>query len=83
LIAGFREAPPRGEITVIFGPSDEESHLPASGDVALGEMSLGRRVDELMEKEHLDRKAALKLAARERGLSKREAYKQLLIHRDD
>ncbi len=41
------------------------------------------RAKELMEKEHLDRKAALKLAARERGLSKREAYKQLLIHRDD
>src|SRR5271156_1972972 len=83
VIAGFHEAPPRGEITVIFGPADEESHLPASGESARGEMPLGQRVDELMEKEHLDRKAALKLAARERGLSKREAYKQLLIHRDD
>ncbi len=83
LIASFREAPPRGEITVIFGPADEESHLPASGESARGEVSLSARVDELMEKEHLDRKAALKLAARERGLSKREAYKQLLVHRDD
>jgi 16S rRNA (cytidine1402-2'-O)-methyltransferase len=83
LIASFREAPPRGEITVIFGPADEDSHLPTSGESARGEMPLGKRVEELMEKEHLDRKAALKLAARERGLSKREAYKQLLIHRDD
>jgi 16S rRNA (cytidine1402-2'-O)-methyltransferase len=83
LIASFRKAPPRGEITVIFGPADEESHLPTSGESARGDIPLAKRVDELMEKEHLDRKAALKLAARERGLSKREAYKQLLIHRDD
>ena len=83
LLAGFREAPPRGEITVIIGPADDESNLPASGESAGGEMGLAARVDELMAKEHLDRKAALKMAARERGLSKREAYKQLLVHRDD
>jgi 16S rRNA (cytidine1402-2'-O)-methyltransferase len=83
LIASFREAPPRGEITVIIGRADEESHLPASSESARGEISLSKRVEELMAKEHLDRKAALKLAARERGLSKREAYKQLLVHRDD
>jgi 16S rRNA (cytidine1402-2'-O)-methyltransferase len=83
LMESFREAPPRGEITVIIGPADEESNLPASSESARGEASLSERVEELMEKEHLDRKAALKLAARERGLSKREAYKQLLVHRDD
>jgi 16S rRNA (cytidine1402-2'-O)-methyltransferase len=83
LLASFREAPPRGEITVILGAADEESHLPASGDSAGGEITLSERVDDLMAKEHLDHKAALKLAARERGLSKREAYKQLLVHRDD
>ena len=83
LIAGFREAPPRGEITVIIGPADDESNLPSSDEAGLGTMTLSARVDELMEKEHLDHKAALKLAARERGLSKREAYKQLLVHRDD
>src|ERR1700685_4359284 len=65
LIASFRKAPPRGEITVIFGPADEESHLPTSGESARGDIPLAKRVDELMEKEHLDRKAALKLAARE------------------
>ena len=30
-----------------------------------------------------DRKAALKEAARERGLTRREAYKQLLVTRDE
>ena len=82
LLAGVREAPPRGEITVVIGPPDEESNLPTSGESARA-VTLSARVDELMEKEHLDRKAALKLAAREKGLSKREAYRQLLIHRDD
>ena len=36
-----------------------------------------------MKAEGVDRKAALKQAARERGLTKREAYKQLLVTRDD
>ena len=31
----------------------------------------------------VDRKAALKQAARERGITRREAYKQLLITRDE
>ncbi len=83
LMESFREAPPRGEITVIIAPADEESNLPAAGESARADVTLSQRVAELMEKEHLDRKAALKLAARERGLSKREAYKQLLVHRDD
>lgn len=30
-----------------------------------------------------DRKAALKAAARERGLTRREAYKELLVTRDE
>jgi hypothetical protein len=31
----------------------------------------------------VDRKAALKRAARERGITRREAYKQLLVTRDE
>jgi hypothetical protein len=31
----------------------------------------------------VDTKSALKVAARERGLTRREAYKQLLITRDE
>jgi hypothetical protein len=39
---------------------------------------LRERVEQIMRERQIDRKAALKLAARERGLTKREAYKQLL-----
>jgi hypothetical protein len=35
-------------------------------------------VEQIMRERQIDRKAALKLAARERGLTKREAYKQLV-----
>ena len=42
---------------------------------------LEARVAQLEAESGLDRKAALKQAARERGLGKREAYKQLLLER--
>jgi hypothetical protein len=44
-------------------------------------VSLRKRVEQLEAEMGLDRKAALKRAARERGLGKREAYKQLLLER--
>ena len=41
--------------------------------------SLADRVDELIRQAKLDRKEALKLAAKERGLTKRAAYNQLHV----
>jgi hypothetical protein len=41
-------------------------------------VSLKERVEQIQLEGGLDHKAALKQAARERGLGKREAYKQLL-----
>jgi len=35
-------------------------------------------VDELIHQAKLDRKEALKLAAKQRGISRRDAYRQLL-----
>ena len=43
----------------------------------------GTRVAEIVKESGVDRKAALKQAARERGLTRREAYKQLLVTRDE
>jgi hypothetical protein len=40
-------------------------------------------VEAIMKEIGVDRKAALKQAARERGLTRREAYKQLLVTRDE
>src|SRR5437763_13905879 len=68
------ERPARGEITLIPGPPDVADAL-AQGDSA---QSLAARVEELMHQAKLDRKEALKLAARERGLTRRAAYNQMI-----
>ena len=70
-----RQRPPRGEITLLIGPAAEGEPRPVVS------VTLKERVAQLEAEAGLDRKAALKQAARERGLGKREAYKQLLLER--
>lgn len=74
LFQSLEAHPARGEITLVIGPP-EKSAPGANVDTA---QSLAARVDELMHQAKLDRKEALKLAAKERGIPKRDAYKQLL-----
>ena len=73
LLESARKRAPRGEITLLIGPGAAE---PQHVDPAI---SLRRRVEQIETEAGIDRKAALKQAARERGLGKREAYKQLLL----
>jgi 16S rRNA (cytidine1402-2'-O)-methyltransferase len=81
LLADVRKKAPRGEITLMVGPADgAATHALAPVDVAV---PLSRRVDEVMKERNVDSKAALKVVARERGLTRREAYKQLLVTRDE
>jgi 16S rRNA (cytidine1402-2'-O)-methyltransferase len=82
LLEEVRKKPPRGEITLLIGPADGETqHLAADG--AQATIPLARRVTEIMNERGVDNKAALKQVARERGLTRREAYKQLLITREE
>jgi 16S rRNA (cytidine1402-2'-O)-methyltransferase len=83
LVAATRKKAPRGEITLLIGPPD--GHAQHASDAAHpgSAIPLARRVEAIMQERGIDRKAALKLAARERGLTRREAYKQLLITRDE
>jgi 16S rRNA (cytidine1402-2'-O)-methyltransferase len=80
LLAAAQKKAPRGEITLLIGPPD--GHATHDAPVA-SLVPLARRVDEIMNDRGVDRKAALKQAARERGITRREAYKQLLITRDE
>jgi 16S rRNA (cytidine1402-2'-O)-methyltransferase len=74
LLVRMQQQPVRGEITMVIAPpSPGEQKSPELCTVPLRE-----RLEEIMRERQIDRKAALKLAARERGLTKREAYKQLL-----
>jgi 16S rRNA (cytidine1402-2'-O)-methyltransferase len=82
LLEAVRKKPPRGEITLLIGPADGEAqHLARDG--AQAAIPLARRVTEIMNERGVDNKAALKQVARERGLTRREAYKQLLITREE
>ena len=83
VLEDVRKKTPRGEITVLIGPPDAETvHTDAAASAA-AMVPLARRVSEIASERGVDKKAALKVAARERGLTRREAYKQLLITRDE
>ncbi len=75
-------APVRGEITLVIGPPAVRAAHPAPRDPhSATALPLSARVAELMRAEGLSRNAALKLAARERGITRRDAYRQLLLER--
>jgi len=63
----------KGEITLLIGKA-EEADSQAS---AVPGMSVGQRVEQIMMEEKVDEKAALKKVAKERGISKSEAYREL------
>ena len=73
VLTSLEERPVRGEITLILGPPAAE--VRAHGDSS---QTLAARVEELMQQAKLERKEALKLAAKERGLTRRAAYTQLV-----
>jgi 16S rRNA (cytidine1402-2'-O)-methyltransferase len=79
LSTSLQESPARGEITLLIGPE-------APGDArtqANSTQSLADRVEELIRQAKLDRKEALKLAAKERGLTRRAAYDEIVSTRGD
>jgi 16S rRNA (cytidine1402-2'-O)-methyltransferase len=59
----------KGEIVLMIGPAEE-------GENAAPTISIRDRVEQLMREENLDEKSALKKAARERDISKSEAYRE-------
>jgi 16S rRNA (cytidine1402-2'-O)-methyltransferase len=79
LSASLAERSARGEITLLIGP------IPADNKSAHADtsQSLAERVDELIRQAKLDRREALKLAAKERGITKRAAYQELHLEADE
>jgi 16S rRNA (cytidine1402-2'-O)-methyltransferase len=73
IAASLEERPARGEITLLIGADTSEARSQAEST-----QSLAARVEELMHQAKLDRKDALKLAAKERGLTRRAAYAQIV-----
>ncbi len=65
----------KGEITLLIGKAEEGETRVGTG--ALARPSIRRRLEQLVAEEMLDEKAALKRVAKERGISKSEAYREL------
>ena len=63
----------KGEITLLIGKADEAE----SQTVVPTQVSVRQRVAQVMAEEKIDEKAALKKVAKERGVSKSEAYREL------
>jgi len=63
----------KGEITLLIGKA-EEAELPAATS---SRVSIRERIEQIMAEEKIDEKAALKKVAKERGISKSEAYREL------
>ncbi|HMD33287.1 MAG TPA: 16S rRNA (cytidine(1402)-2'-O)-methyltransferase [Candidatus Acidoferrales bacterium] len=79
LAAHYAGARARGEITLVIGPADGAAvSAEAGGPSPATGTSLAERVAEIMNAEGLARNAALKRAAHERGMTRREAYNRLL-----
>jgi 16S rRNA (cytidine1402-2'-O)-methyltransferase len=62
----------KGEITLLIGKAEEGDVAPA----AIGRQTVRQRVEQLMAEENMDEKAALKRVAKERRVSKSEAYRE-------
>ncbi|MGA8763646.1 MAG: 16S rRNA (cytidine(1402)-2'-O)-methyltransferase [Candidatus Sulfotelmatobacter sp.] len=65
----------KGEITLLIGTAGEEE--TRRGTDAAARPPIRQRLEQIMAGEKLDEKAALKRIARERGVSKSEAYREL------
>jgi 16S rRNA (cytidine1402-2'-O)-methyltransferase len=62
----------KGEITLLIAKADE-----GAGDAVAERLSIRQRVAQIMTEERVDEKAALKKVAKEMGVSKSEAYREL------
>ena len=61
----------KGEITLLIGKAEDGGQKVAAG------VSVRQRLQQIMAQEKLDEKSALKRIAKEMGVSKSEAYREL------
>ena len=62
----------KGEITLLIGKGEAQETQEGAGA-----KDIAQRLEEIMREQKLDEKAGLKVLAKERGLSKSEAYREL------
>jgi 16S rRNA (cytidine1402-2'-O)-methyltransferase len=72
VLARVREHELKGEITLLIGKGAAQETQEGAGAI-----DIAQRLEEIMREQKLDEKAGLKVLAKERGLSKSEAYREL------
>jgi len=70
VIERLKKRPPKREITLVVGPP-----VNAAEEAILPELTISEDLEKVMKERNVDERAALKVIARERGLSKSEAYR--------
>ena len=70
VLARVRQHELKGEITLLIGKSEAQEPQAGAEDIT-------QRLEEIMREQKLDEKAGLKVLAKERGLSKSEAYREV------
>jgi len=73
VLEGLKKRQVKGEITVLIGPpapSDSQEAIPRAASII-------SEIQGIMAAQRVDERAALKMVARARGVSKSEAYRQL------
>jgi 16S rRNA (cytidine1402-2'-O)-methyltransferase len=76
LAEGVSDRQPRGEYVLLIGPGPPEDFH--ANQVGPERRTVLEDVDALMESEGMDQKTALKRVAKQRGLTRREVYRQLV-----
>ncbi|HZP01334.1 MAG TPA: 16S rRNA (cytidine(1402)-2'-O)-methyltransferase [Terriglobia bacterium] len=71
----LKKAPVKGELTLLVSPPLPTKSPPATGG------SIQKELAQVMSERSLDERAALKLVARARGISRSEAYRQLQLEK--
>jgi len=66
----------KGEITLLIGRAEGED-ARGGADASPARLSIRERLQQIMAEENIDEKAALKRVAKQRGISKSEAYREL------
>jgi len=66
----------KGEITLLIGKAEEQS-AGGAADASSARVTVRQRTEQIMAEEKVDEKAALKKVAKERGISKSEAYREM------
>jgi 16S rRNA (cytidine1402-2'-O)-methyltransferase len=72
VLARVQEHELKGEITLLIGKGEAQETQEGAGP-----KDIAQRLEEIMREQKLDEKAGLKVLAKERGLSKSEAYREL------